>query len=55
MAYRRNLDTLGSLQVAERWIDGVRTYIAWWTFQPGRVGPGVTRIEAIQNIPKRKA
>ena len=51
---RRSLNTTGSLQIAERWVNGVRTYIAWWTFQPSRVGRGATRIEAIQNIPKRE-
>jgi hypothetical protein len=55
MGYHRSLDTRGSLQVAERWVDGVRTYTAWWTFQPGRVGHGATRAEAIQNIRKREA
>jgi hypothetical protein len=54
MGYRRSLNTTGSLQVAERWRDGVKTYEAWFTFQPGRVGHGETRIEAIQNIPPAK-
>jgi hypothetical protein len=50
--YRRSLNTLGSLQVAERWRDGVRTFEAWWTFQPGLVGHGDTREEAVSNIPQ---
>lgn len=49
--YRRSLNSLGSLQVAERWRDGVRTFEAWFTFRPSRVGRGVTRAEAIRNIP----
>jgi hypothetical protein len=52
---RRSLNTTGSLQVAERWRDGVRTFEAWFTFQPGRVGHGATREEAIRNIPPRKS
>lgn len=55
MAYYRSLNTTGSLQVAERWRDGVRTFEAWFTFQPGRVGHGVTREEAITNIPRKAA
>lgn len=55
MHYRRSLDTLGSLQVSEIWRDGVRTYSAWFMFQPGRVGYGATQSEAIRNIPKRAA
>lgn len=55
MAYRRSLNTTGSIQVAERWRDGVRTFEAWFTFQPGRVGYGATRGEAILNIPRRTA
>ncbi len=51
----RSLNTLGSLQVAERWRNGTRTYEAWWSFQPGRVGYGATRIGAINNIPRRRA
>jgi hypothetical protein len=50
--HQRSLTT-GSLQVAERWRDGVRTFEAWFTFQPGRVGHGETREDAIRNIPRR--
>ena len=50
---RRSLNTTGSIQVSERWRDGVRTFAAWRTFQPGRVGHGATREEAIRNIPAR--
>jgi len=52
--YRRSLNTTGSLQVAERWRDGVRTYEAWFTFQPGLVGHGETREAAILNIPRAR-
>lgn len=53
MAHYRSLNTTGSLQVAERWRDGIRTFEAWFTFQPGRVGHGESRAQAITNIPRK--
>lgn len=46
--------TRQQLHVAEHWYNGVCRFTAWWTFSPGRVGHGATRMEAIKNIPRRK-
>ncbi len=52
---RRSLNTTGSLQIAARWRDGKQVgWEAWWTFQPGRVGFGGTKEDAIRSIPPRK-
>lgn len=55
MAYRRSLNTTGSIQTSAVWRDGKIAYhTAWFTFQPGRIGRGPTPADAIRNIPPQK-